>query len=76
MSHLYFLKIGHWKDSNPCVFSVKWLFLNRKGALWQSADVTHAIDYATEAADNGGCPGGVYTCTLSYAETGQFLTGA
>ena len=55
--HVCFLK-QMWhvarRDSNPCFFFVKEMFLNGKSVLWQSAEVKHAVDYATEAPDNSG----------------------
>ncbi len=66
--HLCFLKMWHGKGSNPCAYSVKEMFLNGKRTI-VIEHRSHAIDYSTEVADDGGCPGGVYTCMLSYAET-------
>ena len=44
------------------------MFFNGKRALGQSTEGKNAIAYATEAADSGGCPSGVYTRKLSYSE--------
>ena len=49
------------------------MFVNGKVALWYRTGVKHATDYATEAADGKVFPGGVCTCTLSYAQTAHYV---
>ncbi len=55
--YICFLKILHFRDSNPCVFSVKDMTLNVKSTLCWRTEVKHAIDWAMEGSWRGAMEG-------------------
>ncbi len=77
VSHLCFLKMWHGRDSNTCAISVREMILSGRGHCYRaqkssmlSTTPRRRLGYVD------GCPGGVYSYMLSYADwSGWYIRG-
>ncbi len=58
----------HLRDSNPCAFSVKEMFLNERARCVRGQKLGTLSTASQRDADSSGCSGGVDTCILSYRQ--------